>query len=192
MTAGAGILHEKRHSPAFTRSGGALEMVQLWVNLPAKDNMTAPDYQTILEREASDAALPGGAGRVRVIAGRYGDQAGPARTFSPMHVWDMRLTQRAVSELTLAEGWTVALIVLHGSVSVNGSDVVGEAQMVVLDRAARRLAIEAFDHCVVLLLSGEPIDEPIVGDGPLVMNTQQEIAQAFVDFNSGRSGRTAS
>lgn len=189
MTAGSGILHEEFHSEAFTRAGGTLDMVQLWVNLPAKDKMAAPGYQAILDSDIPEVALPGEAGSVRVIAGEYGQKDGPAQTFTPMHVWDMRLKQGSISEFEMPEGWTTALVVLHGTVLVNGEAVTREAQMVVLDRAGRHLSIEANNDATVLLLSGEPIDEPIVGHGPFVMNTQAEIAQAITDFNSGRFGQ---
>ncbi|WP_076593112.1 pirin family protein [Herminiimonas arsenitoxidans] len=186
MTAGGGILHEEFHSEAFTRSGGTLEMVQLWVNLPAKDKMTAPGYQAIVDRDIPTVALPNDAGSIRVIAGDYQGSAGPARTFTPMQVWDMRLNQGSVSELKLPEGWNSALIVLRGTVLVNGDAVAREAQMVLLDRAGSSISIEANSDAVVLLISGEPIDEPIVGHGPFVMNSQDEIIQAIDDFNSGR------
>ncbi len=189
MTAGAGILHEEFHSVAFARSGGTLEMVQLWVNLPASDKMASPGYQAILNRNIPAIALPDGAGTVRVIAGEFAGKTGPAKTFSPMHVWDLRLSLGGISEFTVPDGWSSALIVLHGTVLVNGSTVAREAQMVVLDKPGRQLSIEANNDAVVLLLSGEPIDEPIVGYGPFVMNSQEEIAQALVDFKSGRFGQ---
>ncbi len=188
MTAGGGILHEEFHSLAFTASGGALEMVQLWVNLPARDKMTAPGYQAIVDRDIPTVVLPDGAGTVRVIAGEFDGHAGPAHTFTPMNVWDMRLAQGHVAELSQPDGWTTALVVLHGSVQVGGTSV-GEAQMVVLDRTGQHFAVEAGSDAVVLLLAGEPIDEPIVGHGPFVMNSQQEIAQAIADFSSGRFGQ---
>lgn len=191
MTAGAGILHEEFHSPAFTKSGGPMEMVQLWVNLPARDKMTPPGYQAILDRDIPKVMLPGGVGTVRVIAGKYGGHAGPAKTFSPMHVWDMRLNRDGVSRFTLPEGWNAAVIVLRGTILVNDSTIARETQMVVLDPAGEDLVIEANNDVMALLLSGEPIDEPIVGHGPFVMNTQQEIAQAMADFNSGRFGQIA-
>ncbi len=189
MTAGGGIVHEEFHSEAFTRSGGTLDMVQLWVNLPAKDKMTAPAYQAILDREIPSVSLPGGAGTVRVIAGEYAGHAGPARTFTPMHVWDMRLTRGAASGMPAKEGWNAALAVLHGTVLVNGETVAREAQLVVLDRDGSGLSIEANNDAVVLLLCGEPIDEPIVGHGPFVMNRQEEIVQAIEDYESGHFGR---
>ncbi len=188
MTAGAGILHEEFHSPAFTQAGGELEMVQLWVNLPAKDKMAPPGYQAIVDRDIPTVALPNNAGQVRVIAGEFAGHAGPAHTFTPMHVWDMRLEQGSFSSLTLPEGWTTALVVLHGTIQVNGSAVARESQMVVLDRAGQKLSIEANSDATVLLLSGAPIDEPIVGHGPFVMNTQREIVQAIQDFNNGQFG----
>ncbi|AEI83007.1 pirin family protein (plasmid) [Cupriavidus necator N-1] len=186
MTAGAGILHEEFHSEAFTRDGGPLEMVQLWVNLPARHKLTAPGYQAILDRDIPAVALPDGAGTVRVIAGQYGAHAGPARTFTPMHVWDLRLVQGGVSTLPLPDGWNAALVVLRGRVRINGDTVAGEAQMAVLDRSGASLTLEASTDTVVLLLTGEPIDEPVVGYGPFVMNTEQEIQQALSDFNNGR------
>lgn len=191
MTAASGILHEEFHSPEFTRNGGTLEMVQLWVNLPAKDKMSAPGYQTLLDRDIPSVDLPEGAGRVRVIAGEFAGQRGPAHTFTPIDVWDVRLDQGKYAELSVPEGRTLALIVLRGSVVVNGAQNVREAQMVLLDRSGTEAAIEASLDTTLLLLSGEPIDEPVVGYGPFVMNTQAQIAQAIDDFNSGRFGGIA-
>ncbi|GAB2496409.1 pirin family protein [Pseudoxanthomonas sangjuensis] len=189
MTAASGILHEEFHSGDFTRTGGNLEMVQLWVNLPAKDKMAAPGYQTLLDAEIPSVGLPDEAGRVRVIAGEYGGHRGPARTFTPIDVWDVRLNAGKTANFSLPEGRTLALVVLKGTVLVNGSAVTREAQLVTLARDGSDIAIEANSGATVLLLSGEPIDEPIVGYGPFVMNTQQEISQAIADFNSGKFGR---
>lgn len=186
MTAGAGILHEEFHSEEFTRTGGAMEMVQLWVNLPAKDKMTAPGYQAIRNADIPVVALPDQAGAVRVIAGSFDGHAGPAHTYSSMNVWDLRLAQGGVTELALPDGWNSALIVLHGTVLVNGETVSRESQMVLLDASGSKVALEANNDAVVLLLSGEPIDEPIVGHGPFVMNSEEEIVQAFTDFKNGR------
>ncbi|MDQ0140148.1 pirin family protein [Cupriavidus necator] len=191
MTAGAGILHEEFHSPAFTASGGALEMVQLWVNLPARDKMAAPGYQAIVERDIPAVPMPDGAGKVRVIAGEYGGKRGPARTFTPMQVWDLRLNQGTGTRLALPEGWHTALVVLRGKVKVNAEAIVRDAEMVVLDGAGEDVSIEAGTDAVALLLSGEPIDEPIVGHGPFVMNTEAQIAEAFRDFSSGQFGSMA-
>ena len=188
MTAASGILHEEFHSPAFTQSGGPFEMVQLWVNLPARDKMSAPHYQGIVDAQIPSVALPDGAGSVRVIAGDYDGHKGPAQTFTPINVWDVRLGQGKEAAFTLTEGHTAAVVVLHGTLLVNG-EVVREAQMALLERDGDSLSLEANSDATLLLLSGEPIDEPIVGHGPFVMNTQAEIATAINDFNAGRFGR---
>lgn len=189
MTAASGILHEEFHSPAFTRSGGPLEMVQLWVNLPARSKMQPPGYQNILDADIPSVPLPGDAGRVRVIAGRYGEHTGPARTHTPMDVWDLRLNAGQRTRLPLVNGHTAALVVLRGTVQVNGEAVASDAQLVQLDREGTALDIEAQTDAVLLFLGGEPIDEPVFGHGPFVMNTREEIVQAFHDFQSGRFGR---
>ena len=189
MTAASGILHEEFHSQEFTRTGGTLEMVQLWVNLPAKDKMAAPGYQTLIDAEIPSVALPDDAGRVRVIAGEFDGHRGPARTFTPIDVWDVRLNAGKSAAFSLLEGRTLALVVLKGTVLVNGSAVTREAQMVTLARDGNDVTLDANTDATVLLLSGEPIDEPIVGYGPFVMTTQEEISQAIGDFNSGKFGR---
>ncbi|EMY0610356.1 pirin family protein [Yersinia enterocolitica] len=188
MTAGGGILHEEFHSDAFAKRGGAFEMVQLWVNLPAKDKMTAPGYQAIRNETIPQVALAEGAGSLRVIAGDYAGKNGPANTFSPLNVWDIRLNQGKSAEFSLPDGWNTALIVLRGTVQVNGDAIARDAEMVLLDSAGSNVTIEANNDAVLLLLSGEPIDEPIIGYGPFVMNTQEQIAEAIADFNSGRFG----
>lgn len=189
MTAGAGILHQEFHSEAFMHSGGMLEMAQLWVNLPASDKMTPPAYQAIAGGDIPTVDLPDGAGSVRVIAGAYGEHAGPAHTFTPLHVWDVRLNKNGISEFVLPDGWNSALVVLHGALRINGETAVSEAEMAVLDRSGGMVKIEADSDAIVLLLSGQPIDEPLIGYGPFVMNTEAEIVQAIDDFNSGRFAR---
>lgn len=189
MTAAGGILHEEYHSPAFTRKGGTLEMVQLWVNLPAKDKNAAPGYQTLLDRDIPAVELTDRAGTVRVIAGEYDGHRGPAHTFTPIDVWDVRLRQGGTASFTLPEGHTVAVVVLKGTVQVNGDAVAREAQLVVLDRTGGEVTLEANNDASLLVLSGEPIDEPVVMQGPFVMNTADEIRQAMADFQSGRFGR---
>ena len=189
MTAAGGIVHEEFHSPAFTQSGGTVEMVQLWVNLPAKDKMAAPGYQNLLNGNIPSVELPDGAGRVRVIAGSFGGRSGPARTFTPMDVWDVRLAQGGVGRFTAQDGHTLALVVLRGTVLVNGSEVAREGQLVHFDRSGTGVEIEANGDATVLWLAGEPIDEPVVGSGPVVMNSEAEIHQAIADFNAGRFGR---
>ncbi|HDJ1438516.1 TPA: pirin family protein [Serratia rubidaea] len=188
MTAASGILHEEFHSTAFSRRGGTVEMVQLWVNLPAKDKMAAPGYQTLLNQAIPQVPLADDAGQIRVIAGHFAGHDGPARTFSPLNVWDMTLNAGHRTQLTVPEGHTLALVILHGAVLVNDEQIVRETQMVRLDRAGDSFTIEANNDVSLLLLSGEPIDEPIVGYGPFVMNSEAEIQQAFHDFNSGEFG----
>ena len=187
MTAASGILHEEFHSEAFARQGGPLEMVQLWVNLPAKDKMAAPGYQTLLNADMPVVALPDDAGSVRVIAGSFNGHQGPARTFTPIDVHDIRLQQGRRARFEAVAGHTLALVILHGTVMVNG-DVAREGQLVHLDRNDTTVEIEANNDAVVLWLAGEPIDEPVIGYGPFVMNTEEEIRQAMEDFRSGRFG----
>lgn len=188
MTAASGILHEEFHSKDFSQKGGTIEMVQLWVNLPAKDKMAAPGYQTLLNQDIPVVPLADNAGQVRVIAGNYGGHAGPARTFSPINVWDMKLNAGHTTTLQVEEGHTLAVVMLHGAILVNGEQIVRETQMVLLDRAGDSITLEANGDVSLLVLSGEPIDEPIVGYGPFVMNNESEIQQAFRDFNSGQFG----
>ncbi len=189
MTAASGILHEEYHSPGFAARGGPMEMVQLWVNLPARSKMEAPGYQNILNAQVPSVDLPETAGRVRVIAGSFNGNKGPAKTHTPMDVWDVRLNQGARVSLPLISGHTAALVVLRGTVLVNGEAVAREAQLVTFERGGEAIEIEANTDAVLLFLGGEPIDEPVVGHGPFVMNTREEIVQAFHDFQSGRFGQ---
>ena len=189
MTAGAGILHEEFHSAEFTRTGGELKMIQLWVNLPAKDKMTQPGYQSITADVIPNVELPNNAGHMRVIAGRYEDIVGPAHTFSPLNVWDLQLNQSQEITLHQPAGWSTALVVLEGEVVVNGEGSAREGQLVVLSQKGEALHLSASSNAKVLLMAGEPLQEPIVGYGPFVMNTKAQIAEAVRDFNSGRFGQ---
>jgi redox-sensitive bicupin YhaK (pirin superfamily) len=191
MTAANGILHEEFHSQAFTRKGGMLEMVQLWVNLPAKDKMVAPRYQTLLDRDIPLVDLPDGAGKLRVIAGAYGASRGPAQTFTPVDVWDVRLNAGGVASLTPPDGHNVAVVVLKGTVQVNGDAIARSAEFALLDRKGGEIVLEANGEASLLVLSGAPLDEPVVMHGPFVMNTKEEIRQAMLDFQSGRFGEIA-
>ena len=189
MTAGGGIIHEEFHSPGFARTGGTLEMAQLWVNLPAKDKMTPPGYQPITAAQIPVVELPEGAGRVRVIAGQWSTAQGPARTFTPIHMLDVALAAGRTAELPQPEGWTTLVVVASGSASVNGAEPVTGPAVVTLSTAGEGVTVQAGSDAKLLLLSGEPIDEPVVGYGPFVMNSQQQIVQAINDFNSGRFGQ---
>ncbi|MEW6644609.1 MAG: pirin family protein [Pseudomonadota bacterium] len=186
MTAAGGILHEEYHSPAFAKTGGPFRMVQLWVNLPARDKMAPGGYQGIAAADIPVVDLPAGAGKARVIAGELLGARGPARTFTPINVWDLRLTRDADLTLDLPDGHTAMLVVLNGHVRVNGMQDAGEAEMVLLSREGGDIAIHADGDATILVLTGEPIDEPIVGYGPFVMNSEAEIRKAVDDFNTGK------
>lgn len=188
MTAGAGIVHEEYHAPAFAKDGGLLEMVQLWVNLPARDKSAPPAYQTLLDSEVPRVDLQGSAGQLRVVAGSYLDRQGPARTFTPINVWDLRLVADGDVRLDVPEGHTILLVVLEGTVLVNGERIVRDESVVAFERRGKALHLEANNDAKLLLLSGEPIDEPVAGQGPFVMNHEAELHQAFADFQAGKFG----
>ncbi|MCB1526745.1 MAG: pirin family protein [Hyphomicrobiaceae bacterium] len=189
MTAAGGILHEEFHSNSFAEKGGNMEMVQLWVNLPAKHKNAEPGYQTLLAKDIPSVELPGKAGTVRVIAGDFDGDKGPARTFTPINVWDVRLNRDKSAKLALPEGHSLAVIVLAGTVEVNGAEVVRTGQLVVLSREGGEITLEANGDAKLLVLSGEPINEPVVAHGPFVMNTIGEIKQAMLDFEAGKFGQ---
>ena len=188
MTAASGILHEEYHSPTFAAKGGYFEMVQLWVNLPAMNKKAPPGYQTLLDKDIPTVNLPSGAGTVRVIAGDYEGHKGPARTFTPIDVWDVRLKARRNAAFTPPEGHALIVVVLAGEVEVNGTETAREAEVVLFDRNGGAVAIEASTDTKMLILSGAPINEPVVAQGPFVMNTVGEIKQAMLDFQSGKFG----
>ncbi|MGL4396869.1 MAG: pirin family protein [Hyphomicrobium sp.] len=188
MTAGSGILHEEYHSAAFTKSGGTLEMVQLWVNLPAEHKMTSPGYQTLLDRDIPSVALPDDAGSVRVIAGSFAGRNGPARTFTPVDIWDVALKPGKHASLDGPDGHTLALMVLKGVIEVNGTEIVREGQLVRFARTAGPVSVEANNDVRLLVLGGAPIDEPVVSHGPFVMNTPEQIRAAVQDYRNGAFG----
>ena len=191
MTAAAGLMHEEFHSQAFTERGGTMEMAQLWVNLPAKDKMSRPRYQPIVAAQIPVVELPGAAGRVRVIAGEYGGVRGPAMTFTPVNVWDVRLSAANPLSLLVPDGHTTLIALLRGSVNVNGTHEVTGPGNVQFDRAGVDVRVEARTDTTFLVLTGEPIDEPIAGHGPFVMNTREEIMTAVKDLQEGRFGELA-
>lgn len=191
MTAGGGIVHEEFHSEDFRRSGGDLEMVQLWVDLPARDKLTPARYQAILNAEIPDIALPDGVGRLRLIAGQFEGRDGAAETFSPVDVWDLRLAAGKRVELPASEGRSLIVITLQGTVQLNDEQILRDAQMAVLDTRGEGFVLEANNDAKVLVLGGEPLNQPVVGYGPFVMTSQDEIRQAISDFNSGRFGRAS-
>ena len=182
MTAGSGLLHKEMHSDAFTRRGGRFHALQLWVNLPAKSKMTPPRYQTLLSSE-----IPSVDG-VRVIAGEYAGAKGPAQTFTPVNLFLAELGAKRSLHLKLRDGYSAGLYVVQGQISANGEKA-AEGELVVLDRKGDEVAIEAASDALVFVMNGAPIDEPVAGHGPFVMNTPREIQQAFADYHAGRLGR---
>jgi redox-sensitive bicupin YhaK (pirin superfamily) len=188
MTAGAGILHEEMHSAQFTQHGGMLSMVQLWVNLPAKQKMTSPGYQAIEAQHIPTMHLENDQGTARLIAGKHAGLSGPAKTHTAMQVWDMKIKKGAVISLPAPNHWNAALVILQGQVETD-KGVAGDASLVIFSRAGTGVEVTASQDTHALFLSGEPIPEPIVGYGPFVMNTKAEIAQAIDDFNGGQFGR---
>ncbi len=192
MTAASGLVHEEFHGRDFARRGGMFEMVQLWVNLPARDKKAPPGYQGILNSQIPVVSLPDGRGTVRAIAGEFSGAKGPAKTFTPIHVWDLHLTSDQRTDLSLPDGYNTVLAVLRGALRVNGSEPIGAAEVGLFDRAGKSICVDSAKDARALLLCGEPIDEPIVGQGPFVMNSPQEIRQAVADYASGKMGRLPS
>ena len=189
MTAGSGIVHEEFHSQQFTQKGGELEMVQLWVNLPARDKMTAARYQALMNEDIPVIELPDEAGRVRLIAGHFQGHTGAAETFSPIDVWDLRLNANKSGQLNVPEGHSLLIVALDGDVRINGKKDLRAAQMAVLSTAGKNFSISTDSNAKLLVLSGRPLDEPVVGYGPFVMNSPEQIREAINDFQSGRFGR---
>ncbi len=188
MTAAGGIIHEEFHSPGFTRTGGPFRMVQLWVNLPAKEKMRPAGYQAITSAEIPVVEFDGG--RARIIAGELRGVHGPARTFTPINLWDVRLDRGAAARLAFPAAHNAMIAVLSGRVTVDGA-AAGEAEIIRLERDSGEVAVHAASESLLLVLTGEPIDEPVVGRGPFVMNTEAEIRQAMQDYASGRFGAVA-
>jgi quercetin 2,3-dioxygenase len=189
MTAASGLVHEEKYEREFAQRGGTLEMAQLWVNLPQIHKMSKPHYQTLLNNEIPVVQL-GSAGYARVIAGELNGIKGLARTFTPINLWDVRLKGGAQTELKLPPGQNTGVVLLKGDVVVNSSqELKGETQLALLDAAGERVSFDAKQHTVLLVLSGEPINEPVASYGPFVMNTQQELRQAVEDYRAGNMGR---
>jgi len=187
MTAGAGILHKEYHEKEFSKRGGPFEMIQLWVNLPKKDKSTPAHYQAITAAQMGKVELPGNGGVVNVIAGKLNDVTGPAYTYSPVNLFDIKLNKGGEFNTSITAEHNTALLVINGSVEVNGEKAV-EHSFVLFKNEGDEINIKASENAVVLLLSGEPINEPIASYGPFVMNTQEEIYEAIEEFQSGKYG----
>ena len=186
MTAGGGIIHEEYHSAGYSKTGGPFRMVQLWVNLPAKDKMTPPTYQAITRDTIPTVELDGGS--ARIIAGELDGTKGPASTFTPINLWDVRLKSDAEIKLPLPQGHNSMIAVLSGHVTIDGEGI-GEASIAKFSVDGEGVTVKADGDAIILVLTGEPIDEPVFGYGPFVMNTEKEIREAIDDFNNGRFGR---
>jgi quercetin 2,3-dioxygenase len=188
MTAASGIVHEEIHEAEFTRNGGTFEMVQLWVNLPSAQKMSPPRYQGIASGQIPTTQLGAGA-YARVIAGELNGVVGPARTFTPIGLFDVRMTAGSRVELNLSAGQSTGLVLLRGDLVLNDSKpLTGEAQLALFSRSGNSIVVEAKADSVLLVLSGEPINEPVASRGPFVMNTQAELRQAMEDYKAGKMG----
>ena len=188
MTAASGVVHEEKHQKNFAEQGGTLEAIQLWVNLPKAFKMGPPRYQTILNHDIPSVSLAEGAGTLRVIAGEFQGHNGPATTVTPIHLYDLRLKARHRTELTVPSGYNTALFVLQGQVLLNHAQSAHSAELVLFDNEGDHIVIDTQQDATVLLLSGEPIHEPVASYGPFVMNTQAEILQAMHDYRAGKMG----
>ena len=189
MTAGAGLVHEEFHSPEFAKKGGLFQMAQLWVNLPAKDKMTAPRYQAIEGKDIPVVQFKDDLGHLRVIAGEFAKTQGPASTFSSINVWDGELTVGHKEAIRVPVGHTVLFVVLEGEMLLNGTQKVLDSSIVIFNKDSDTdIQLEATTTAKFLVLTGEPLNEPIQGYGPFVMNTKEEIIKAFDDFNNGKFG----
>lgn len=187
MTAASGLLHKEYHEKEFSRNGGLFQMVQLWVNLPAKYKMTPPKYQEITSGSMGRYLLPDEKGVIEVIAGEYKKVKGPAFTFTPMHVYNARLKKGALTGFSFPSSYNTGLLVVEGSVVLNGQKAEAD-HFVLFKNDGEDINVEANEDTVLLVLSGEPIDEPIAAYGPFLMNTWQEVEQAIQDVNAGKFG----
>ena len=188
MTAASGVLHKEYHEKEFTKAGGMFQMVQLWINLPAKYKMSDPKYQPITESRMGKYLLPGNAGVVEVIAGEFNGVKGPASTFSPLQMYNIRIKRGASVSFPLPENYNTGILVIEGSVKVNESNQAPTDNFVLFNNDGENISVLAEEESVILVLSGEPINEPITAYGPFVMNTKQEIIDAYEDFNNGKFG----
>ncbi len=188
MTAASGILHKEFHETEWSKTGGEFQMVQLWVNLPAKDKMSPPKYQAIANADITKVTLPNNDGEVEVIAGEYNGTKGAASTFSPINMYNVKLKKGGKTQLTFPENYTTAILMVEGDAKVNGKTNVLQDHFAMFNNDGDTFTVEAINDTVILVLSGEPIKEPIASHGPFVMNTQEELIEAFQDFNTGKFG----
>lgn len=188
MTVASGILHKEYHEKEFTKTGGAFQMVQLWVNLQAKHKMSKPKYQPITQSQMGKSELPGNGGIVEIIAGEYNGEKGPAFTFSPIQMYNMRINKRASFEFSLPENYNTGILVIEGSVKINETSIAPADNFILFNNDGESISILADEESVLLVMSEEPIDEPIAAYGPFLMNTESEIMEAYNDLNKGKFG----
>lgn len=188
MTAANGVLHKEYHEEEWSKKGGEFQMVQLWVNLPAKDKKSNPKYQAIKNQDIARYNLPNNVGVIEVIAGEYKDTKGSASTFTPVHLFNAKLKKGGKADFSFPSHYNTALLVLEGNIVVNGEEKTPTNHFALMGNDGENFEIEATDDALVLVLSGEPINEPIAAQGPFVMNTREELIQAFNDFNLGKFG----
>lgn len=188
MTAASGVLHKEYHEENFSKNGGNFQMVQLWINLPAKDKMSKPKYQAIKNAEINRYFLEDNAGEIEVIAGQYKDVKGSATTFTPMSMLNVKLNKGAKADFSFPADYNTSLLVIEGSIEVNGKENAPTDHFVLMSNDGEDFSIKATEDAIVLVLSGQPIHEPIAAHGPFVMNTRHELMQAFDDFNKGKFG----
>ncbi|MFC5531199.1 pirin family protein [Cohnella yongneupensis] len=191
MTAGSGLLHKEYHEREFAKRGGTFHFIQLWVNLPKAHKMHPPAYQELLKENMGRVALPNGGGEVRIIAGEYNGTGGPARTFSPINLFDLQLKKQGVAQFELPAAHNTGVIMLRGSAKINDEQVAEEGSFVLFGNVAGEIRVEGLtDDALVLVLSGEPLGEPVFQYGPFVMNTREEVIQAYSDFQAGKMGNS--
>lgn len=188
MTAASGVLHKEYHEAEFSKKGGAFQMVQLWVNLPAKDKMTNPKYQEITNGAMGRYEVPDNGGIVEVIAGAFKGVKGPASTFTPLHMYNLRLKKGTKLDFSLPENYNTGILVIEGAATINDTDKAPLDHFVLFKNDGTDITVHADEDVVILVLSGEPIDEPIASYGPFVMNTHEELEQAYKDFSLGKFG----
>lgn len=188
MTAASGILHKEYHEQAYSLAGGPFQMVQLWVNLPAKDKMSTPRYQTVNQADMTKFILPNEGGVIEIIAGNYQGIKGNANTFTPIELYNARLNKGAKANFDFNSSYNTGFMIIEGSVKINDSEIADANNFVHFKNKGELIEMEALENSVILILSGEPIDEPIVQYGPFLMNTEDEINQAISDYNQGRFG----
>ena len=187
MTAASGILHKEYHEKEFSKKGGPFQMVQLWVNLPAKDKMSKPKYQAIQNDTIGRYILPEDAGTVEVIAGEYKDVKGAATTFTPMNVYNVRLNADGETVFNFPADFNTGILIIEGSLIINGELAAGN-EFVYFKNDGEEIRVKASQDSIILVLSGEPIHEPIAQYGPFLMNNQAEIKLAISDYNEGKFG----